>query len=76
MHKKINYPKNIQEWFSDGRDNKFALWAFGCEQPGSNQKMLECWERLHPEYPMIEGDNLFLCICKMNYIYQHRQENP
>ncbi len=66
----MKYPKNIYDYFSDGRDKEFALWAFGCHQPGSNQKLIECWENLHPEYPMNEGDTLCLCICKMNYIHQ------
>lgn len=69
----IEYPKNIADWFSDGRDKEFAMWAFGCEQPKG--KMIECWESLHPEYPIRDGDTLFICICKMNYIYQtqHRK---
>jgi len=29
----IEYPKNIHDWFSDGRDKEFSMWAFGCEQP-------------------------------------------
>lgn len=69
----MEYPKNIHDWFSDGRDKEFGIWAFGCEQPGSNQKMIECWERLHPEYPMTEGETLFLCICKMNYLFQKQK---
>lgn len=68
--KEIEYPKNIHDWFSDGRDKEFALWTFGCEQPGSNEKMIQCWEKLHPDYQMRDRDSIFICICKMNYIYQ------
>ena len=66
----MKYPKNIEEWFSDGKDEDFANWAFGCKQPGSNQKMIEFWHQLHPEYPMKGKDTIFICICKMNYLYR------
>ncbi len=66
----MEYPKNISDYFTNAQDKKFALWAFGIEQPGSNIKMIQCWEKLHPEYPIREVDSMFICICKMNYIYQ------
>jgi hypothetical protein len=65
----IKYPKNIYDWFSDGRDKEFSMWAFGCEQP--RDKMFELWDKLHPEFPMKPGDTLYLCICKMNYIFKN-----
>lgn len=67
------YPKNIHDYFSDGRDKEFAIWAFGCEQPGLRGGVSECWNKLHPENPMTEGETIFLCICKMNYLYQHQK---
>ena len=70
----IEYPKNISAWWSDGRDEEFNLWAFGCLQPGLNKGVIECWENLHPEYPMTVGDSIWLCICKMNYLYQQQKK--
>jgi len=37
--------------------------------------MREYWEKLHPEYPMKAGETLFICICKMNYLYQTQKSN-
>ncbi len=70
----MKYPKNIYDFFSDGRDEDFSMWAFGCKQPGSNNALMDCWDKLHPEYPMITGETLCLCICKMNYLYQKERK--
>ncbi len=66
----IKYPQNIQDYFSDGQDEEFAMWAFGCKQPGSNINMIQFWEKLHPEHPIRDRDSMFICICKMNYLFQ------
>lgn len=65
----IEYPENIQDWFTERTDKEFCMWAFGYENPGSNQKMKKYWESLHPEFPMKDHDTIFICICKMNYLF-------
>ena len=66
----MEYPSNITDFFENGKDEDFAMWAFGCLQPGSSIKMIQCWENLHPEHPMRDADSIFICLCKMNYIYR------
>ena len=70
----MKYPKNIHDFFSDGRDKEFSMWAFGVEQPGSNSELERLWKKLHPEYPMNREDTIYLCICKMNYLYQKEKK--
>ena len=74
LNQEIKYPDNIHDWFSKGKDEEFSLWAFGCKQPDSNIKMIQCWEKLHPEIPMKNTDSIYICICKMNYIYQMKNK--
>jgi hypothetical protein len=69
----IEYPKNIKDWFINVHDEEFSMWAFGCKQPRLNGGVQKCWEKLHPEYPMIAGEMNFICICKMNYLYQQQK---
>lgn len=65
----IKYPENIEEWFTNGNDNEFLIWAFGYKIPFFTEKTLDCWNKLHPQHPMKIEDTIFICICKINYIY-------
>jgi hypothetical protein len=70
-----DFPKNIHKWFISDTNPDFSMWAFGCLQPGSSQKLIECWEKLHPEHKIKDNDSMFIIICKMNYIYQKEIKN-
>jgi hypothetical protein len=52
------------------------MWAFGTEQPGSNIKMKQAWEKMHPEFPMKDFDSVYICMCKMNYLFYFLQKEP
>ena len=65
----IKYPKNLTEYFPDGRNKEFAMWAFGVEQPKG--KSAELWDKFHPDYPMTDGETVFICFCKMNYLFHY-----
>jgi hypothetical protein len=77
----IQFPENIKQWHPFGfrasslQDelnilSDFIFWAFGKHEI-TYKEMYEAWNKLHPEYLLNESDEVYLSLCKMNYIYHN-----
>jgi hypothetical protein len=67
----ILFPENLEDWWRPQEYPDFPQWAWGVDRPESNWQLISCWNRLHPDHTMIEGESIFRCICKMIYIYEY-----
>jgi hypothetical protein len=76
----IEFPENMHSWYPfKGPVGatpqefyelfQFLTWAFGKFDPTIER--YEAWNKLHPEYLFSESDDVYLSLCKMNYIYHN-----